>query len=70
MNHYQLNRDILLEKAKDKYHKGGIRERAAEYNEDNKQVLREKARNKCINMSEKEKKLKTPYGDEQNDSKF
>ena len=40
---------------------GGVKERAAEYNEDNKQVLREKARNKCI---EKEKKSTTPYGDE------
>ena len=35
MNYYQLNRDTLLEKAKDRYHNGDRNEKAAKYYEHN-----------------------------------
>ena len=60
MSCYWLNRQELLQKAKDKYHNGG-KERAAEYYTRNKDVIKEKARNKYRNLSEEEKEAKRKY---------
>ena len=62
MNYYQLNKDWLLQKAKDKYHNNGGKEKAAKYYEDSKEVLKEKARNKYRNLSEEEKEVKRAEG--------
>ena len=45
MSYYQLNKDRLLEKPKYRHHNGGGKEKTFKYYEDNKEVLREKARN-------------------------
>ena len=49
MNYYQLNRDTLLEKAKNRYHNGSGKEKTARYYEDNQEVLIEKPRNQYRN---------------------
>ena len=51
MSYYQFNRQEILQKAKEKFSK----EKAAEYYLKNKEVLKEKARNRYINLSEEEK---------------
>ena len=43
--YYQTNRDVILNRAKD-------------YNENDKERLRQQARDKCRNLSEDEKKRK------------
>ena len=35
MNHYQLNKDKLLQKAKNRYHNVGVKEKTVKYYEDN-----------------------------------
>ena len=45
MSYYQLNRDKLLEKLKYRYHNGDGKENAVKYYENNKEVLKQKARN-------------------------
>ena len=50
MSYYQLNREKWLEKAKNRYHNGGGKEKA---DEDNQEVLREKSTNQYRNLSEK-----------------
>ena len=40
MSHYWFNRQILVQKAKDRYHNCGVKERAAEYYIDNKDALK------------------------------
>ena len=56
MNYYQFNRQEILQKAKEEYSK----KKAAEYYLKNKEVIKEKARNRYRNLSEKEKtKLKS-----------
>ena len=62
MNYYLFNREELMQKAKDRYHNGGDRERAAEHYEDNKEVLRKNARNKYRSFSEEEKEVKRACG--------
>ena len=62
MSYYQLNREKLLQKAKDRYHNGGGKEKAAEYYADNKEVLRENVKNKCRSLSAEEKEVKRAYG--------
>ena len=52
MSYYQLNRDRLLEKTKDKYHNGGGKEKTAKYYPNNREVLRERAKNKYRSLSE------------------
>ena len=47
--YYQRNREILLNRAKDYY-------------ENNKEKLREQARNKCKNLFEEDKNIKREYG--------
>ena len=49
MSHYWFNRQELLEKAKDRYHNSSSKEKAAEYYIANKDVLKEKAKNKYKN---------------------
>ena len=49
LTYYQKNRDVVLSKAKD-------------YCKNNKERLREQARDKYINLSEEEKNKKREYG--------
>ena len=51
MSYYLFKRQEILEKAKKIYSK----EKAAEYYLQNKEIIKEKARNCCINLSEEEK---------------
>ena len=51
MNYYWCNRQKILQKAKERYSK----EKAAEYYQQNKEVIKEKSRNRYKNMSEEEK---------------
>ena len=56
MSSYQFNRQEILQKTKERY----SREKAAEYYLQNKEALKEKARDHYKNLSEKEKnKIKT-----------
>ena len=54
--YYQLNKDKLLEKAKNRYHNGGTKEKTAEYYKDNKEVLKENAKNTYIETYLRNKK--------------
>ena len=49
LTYYQINRDVILNRARDYY-------------ENNKERLREQARNKYRNLSEEEKNKKREYG--------
>ena len=51
MGYYWLNRQEILQKAKERYPK----EKAAEYYKQNKEVIKEKQRNRYKNLSEEEK---------------
>ena len=56
MSYYQINRQEILQKAKERYSK----EKTAEYYLQNKEVIKEKSRNRYKNLSEEEKtKLKS-----------
>ena len=56
MSYYQFNRQEILQKAKKKYSK----EKAAEFYLQNKEAIKEKARDRYRNLSEEEKtKLKS-----------
>ena len=50
MSHYWLNREEVLQKAEEKYHNCGGKKNAAEYYIANKDVLKEKTRNKYRNL--------------------
>ena len=50
MSYYQFNRQEILQKSKEKYSK----EKAAEYYLKNKEVVKEKVRNRYRNLSEEE----------------
>ena len=54
MSCYWFNRQEILQKAKERYSK----EKAAEYYKQNKEVIKEKSRNRYKNLSEEEKKAK------------
>ena len=56
-----MNRDKLLIDSKDR-HNGGGKEKAAEYYQNNQVTLKEKARNKYRDLSEKEKEAKRANG--------
>ena len=45
LSYYFFNREELLHKAKDRYHNGGGKVKAAEYYIENKEVLKENAKN-------------------------
>ena len=49
------------EKQRDKYHNQGGKEKAKKYYQDNKEVIREKARVRYQNLSEEQKELKKQY---------
>ena len=51
----------LFKNAKEKYHNNGGEEKAAKYYLDNKDVLKEKAKNAYRNLSEEEKEVKRLY---------
>ena len=51
MSYYQFNRQEILQKTKERY----SREKAAEYYLQNKEALKEKARDRYKNLSEEEK---------------
>ena len=53
MNYYQKNK----EKLKDKYHNQGGKEKAREYYQANKEVIRENARIRSQNLPEKQKEV-------------
>ena len=56
MSYYWFNIQEILQKAKERYSK----EKAAQYYKQNKEVIKEKSRNRYKNMSEEEKtKLKS-----------
>ena len=61
MSYYWFNREKLLKNVRDKYHNEGGKQKAAKCYAANEEVLREDARNKYINMSEKEKNKKRKY---------
>ena len=61
MSYYQSNRQELLQKAKDKYHSHGGKEKAAKYHIANNKVLKEYARNMYRNLSEEDKEAKSEY---------
>ena len=50
MSFYWFNKQELLKKAEEKYDNNGGKEKAAKYYRDNKDVLKEKARNKSIRI--------------------
>ena len=51
----------MLQKAEEKYHNCGGKEKSAKYYIANKDVLKEKARNKYKNLSEEEREAKRQY---------
>ena len=57
MSYYWLNRQELLQKAKEKYNNGG-KEKTAKYYQDNKDAIKEKEKNKYKKLSEEEKEAK------------
>ena len=57
MSYCWCNRQEILQKAKERYSK----EKAAEYYQQNKEVIKEKSRNRYKNMSEKEKNRVKEY---------
>ena len=62
MSYYWFNRQELLQRAKDKYYITGGKEESAEYCITDKDVLKEKTRNKYRNSSKEEKEAKREYG--------
>ena len=55
MSYYQLNRKKLLKKAHDKYHNRGGKEKAAKHYKKNKEMIKERERNKYKMMRLKKK---------------
>ena len=51
ISYYQKNR----EKLRDKYHNHGVKEKAKEYYQNNKDIIKEKARIRYQNLSEEQK---------------
>ena len=60
MSYYWFNRQELLQKAKKKYDNGG-KEKAAEYYQAIKDVIKEKANSKYKNVTEEEKDARKEY---------
>ena len=54
MSYYQFNRQEILQKEKERYSE----EKAAEYYLQNKEAIKDKARDHYRNLSEEEKKIK------------
>ena len=51
-----------MQKEKDRYHNCGGKEKSAKYYIENKEILKEKAKNKYRYLSEEEKEEKRKYG--------
>ena len=51
----------MLQKAEEKYHNCGGKEKAAKYYQTNKDIFLKKARSKYRNLSEKEKEARRQY---------
>ena len=51
MSHYWFNRHEILQKAKERY----SREKTAEYYAQNKEVIKDKSRERCKKLSQEEK---------------
>ena len=58
MSYYWFNKKELLEKAEEKYHNCGGKEKTAIYYKDNKDAIKEKAKTKYKNLSEEETEKK------------
>ena len=58
MSYYWFNGEELLKKTKTKYHNKGGKEKSAKYYEDNKKVIKEKAKDKYKHLTEEKKELK------------
>ena len=61
MSCYWFNREEVMQKTEEKYHNCGGKEKAAQYYQTNKGVLKEEARKKYRNLPEKEKEAKRQY---------
>ena len=63
MSYYWFNRQELLQKAKNKYHNCGGKEKSAEYYLENRVFfLKEQAKHQYRNLSEEQKEAKSKYG--------
>ena len=62
MSYCWFNRQELLQKANDRYHNCGDKEKAAKYYIANKDVIKQKTKYKSRNLSEEEKEAKREYG--------
>ena len=60
MSDNDVNND-KKQKLREKYHKGGGKEKAKQYYLNNKDVIKEKARERYQNLSEGQKKAKREY---------
>ena len=61
MSYCWLNTEEVLQNAEEKYHSCDGKEKAAEHYIANKDVLKEKARNKYRNLSDKKGNIKAIY---------
>ena len=57
MSYYQKNREKIM----DKYHNHGGKEKAKEYYQNNKYILKEKTRSRYQNLSDEQKEIKRQY---------
>ena len=57
MSYYWNNKEKIL----DKYHNLGVKEKAKEYYQSNKDILKEKAKNRYHSLSEEQTEIKRQY---------
>ena len=57
MNYYKKNREKIL----DRYHNHGCKEKAKKYYQNNRDILKEKARTRYQNLSAEQKEIKRQY---------
>lgn len=62
MNYYELNKDKLLGKVRDRYHNSDGKEKATKYYKNNQEVLKENAIINYRKLSEGKKEIKRAYG--------
>ena len=55
MSYYWFNKKEILQKAEEKYHNCGGKEKAAKCYQANKDAIKEKAKNRYKNLSEEKK---------------
>ena len=58
MSYYWFNRQELLQKVNEKYHNCDAKEKAAEYYQANKDVIKEKTNNRYTDLTEEKKETK------------